>query len=617
MKPKRSEEDILFIIHLLESFKSFSSFINVQSIGNKSILREIAKKLCYQEISGNQILCRIGDIGDKYYIILKGSLNIFMHKEVIAELTYFDYVRYLVKLKLNNEVYLVNKMLSANHQIFNVDYSEIEMLIEQTNDESKKRQSLSPMIGSFSAKLSQIGFADYYSKNKINSLLDYFQFLEPDKTPGQVAETKRCKVFRLYEVHRLKKGDSFGEAGLQTDKSTRTATLISNEDSCFGILDKHDYNECIKEINEKVRKAKVSILFDNRVFGSIYRKPILSKLYSNNFVQQTICDKKKLVRKGEECNRLFIVKRGEFEVNVRATLKEFLRSIKTLGGRIVDLVSRDDYLNDDQVKQFVDELHAFKLKIVAQNEIVGLADLVSEGKWLFNVELVGGSAEIFSCEIRTIEMMLAKEDEVKVDKKAAEEVYKRLMVERMRDIVKAKMSLKFNNQYFGSTKKQTMDKRRIIVKSEIDATKRETKNTKMKKSDLNREIKVFELTKPLTNKEITPENEETKYKEEKRNIENLIFETAKRKRNIKAHLSTTFTNFISATKKNTVSKLYMQSGESIDLVRKERFSTAKKLAAINASRLFNREAHYSSIYSYTDYSTTAKKKARIVKINKA
>ena len=70
-------------------------------------------------------------------------------------------------------------------------------------------------------------------------------------------------------VANLKTGDTFGEIALskiELEERKRTATIITDTDCIFGILQKEAYQAFIKDTMEKARKANVELLLKCQLY---------------------------------------------------------------------------------------------------------------------------------------------------------------------------------------------------------------------------------------------------------------------------------------------------------------------------------------------------------------
>ena len=84
-------------------------------------LYNIAKNLEYELFKKGDIVFRIGDPGDKFYIILQGSVSILKLFETELFCTGEEYIELLSKLKSDNEKYMVKRTIILNKDKINSD----------------------------------------------------------------------------------------------------------------------------------------------------------------------------------------------------------------------------------------------------------------------------------------------------------------------------------------------------------------------------------------------------------------------------------------------------------------------------------------------------------------
>ena len=75
------------------------------------LVRSCAKNLNFKKLSKGEILFKIGEIGDRFYFILNGKVNILKLKELKdIYLTYVEYLQYLIFLIDSKEEYILNEV---------------------------------------------------------------------------------------------------------------------------------------------------------------------------------------------------------------------------------------------------------------------------------------------------------------------------------------------------------------------------------------------------------------------------------------------------------------------------------------------------------------------------
>ena len=95
--------------------------------GNKlDIINQMAAEFRYEKISTNLTVFRSGEYGDKFYLLIKGSVAELGTKEIKEQLTEEEYLIYLIRLRKYREFDLISKCLSINISIFRIEDSIFE-----------------------------------------------------------------------------------------------------------------------------------------------------------------------------------------------------------------------------------------------------------------------------------------------------------------------------------------------------------------------------------------------------------------------------------------------------------------------------------------------------------
>ena len=100
-KNTRSSEDIQILNTYLKHKEKLISFIKRDDIDNTNIdelLCKITKNLKSHSSEGNSFLFHIGDKGNKFYIILKGSVSVLLPEERKVKMNISQYKKYLLQL---------------------------------------------------------------------------------------------------------------------------------------------------------------------------------------------------------------------------------------------------------------------------------------------------------------------------------------------------------------------------------------------------------------------------------------------------------------------------------------------------------------------------------------
>lgn len=129
-KLNKSPTDIDFMRLYLQSLKKFKSLIkNIES----SILDDLMNRICIQikceQFDNNIVVCKQGDKGEKFYIILKGTVSVLISQEKQTIMTKTNYVKYLIMLAFYQENSMLEKTIRINKSIYYVEETSITSLL--------------------------------------------------------------------------------------------------------------------------------------------------------------------------------------------------------------------------------------------------------------------------------------------------------------------------------------------------------------------------------------------------------------------------------------------------------------------------------------------------------
>lgn len=113
------------------------------SANYEDLLFNIAIALRYEKVHTNRVICKFGEKGKKFYVILKGKVTILLPKQETCMLTQDEYYDYLLRLKMYKEKEILIKVLSNNKYIFPLEMEEILWLKGEINS-IKERKKVSP-----------------------------------------------------------------------------------------------------------------------------------------------------------------------------------------------------------------------------------------------------------------------------------------------------------------------------------------------------------------------------------------------------------------------------------------------------------------------------------------
>ena len=258
----RSNKDLELIKKYLETTNLIKNIrTNNPHIGDK-IVNILSQNITSEQRNSGQIVFYVGDVSDKLYIILKGSISI--HKPVfktvyMSVLEYLDYIAYLKQI---NEQYLFERASRANQSIF-----------------------------------------DNILDNEYNRKSEYFT------------------IYSYSHVLSLGTGTHFGDFGLEKNKG-RSATIRCLDSTVFGVIDNKTYNENILNEKSKAKLKEITYFLNNFFFKNITIKTFENKLYQNFYLHEfpkgTI-----LFKEGDALRYLYFIYEGKLEKTINMNVKKF------------------------------------------------------------------------------------------------------------------------------------------------------------------------------------------------------------------------------------------------------------------------------------------------------
>ena len=104
------------MLTILREFLSNMKFLSVSTDAEnrKKLLYSLSFCLKMEKKSQGTIIFRYGNKGTRFYIVLGGEVSVLILRETSAEMTFLNYMRYLLFLKVLKEDELAKKIISAN-----------------------------------------------------------------------------------------------------------------------------------------------------------------------------------------------------------------------------------------------------------------------------------------------------------------------------------------------------------------------------------------------------------------------------------------------------------------------------------------------------------------------
>jgi len=447
-KSFRNQDDILLIEHYLMTFPNLMKTIYQKKYfyDTSELLNKIAVYLRCETIEKNTLICRLGEIGDKFYLIFQGSVGILIPKEIKSKMDIEEYLLHLNHLFQLKEYDLILRTISSNNHIFmNAEIFELKMKLEtdkQLYNTIQEKEILT--INEY------IGRLEPYNENEnLGKKISINGERERDKKQNII-------LWSYYYVTNITQGQTFGDIALSDDIKRRTASIISLERCYCGTLNINVYKSCIKDAQEKIRKMNINFLLSINVLNGIDSE-IFDNKYFNFFKHIDLKRGDFLFKIGEIRTDIFFIKEGEIEIELYANFKELNYYINKKGGNTkeeeIDEINKTKQ-NEKFKKFYFGKKKNFRLLIVSEREVIGLDESVVDEIFYLNGKCVSDKGEIYAIDKKILfDLFLNEKKENKVNKiiKTREKIIcerlkeiKRNLIEKRFEIFNDKNNINYN-----------------------------------------------------------------------------------------------------------------------------------------------------------------------------
>ena len=352
------------LIEKIEDENKFSK----KKIDPQELSALCAKKFIYTLSNRGEIVFKIGDVGDKFYFILKGKVNILKIKEIqniyMSTMEYLNYCIFLIK---SNENYLFQEVIQKNYNILQITSAEEVLSLYKIAFKKSVYDKVSQHI-IYSNNLLEEYFKAFNQKytnfdldknklevleaNKIkklsgsykewqNYLLKKFELstnelvsYEPYEQIIKDRKKKKIICFVYESFLFLGPGLFFGDSALDSDMNLRNATIRAEEDTYFGCLKSNDYLNMIAPKRRYEKMKEIAFLYNNFFFQNInphiFEKNYFHRFYLKQFSRGTV-----LYEFGQIPKNILLIKEGQIRFDLKCSVMEIHKLIQFLYNKIL------------------------------------------------------------------------------------------------------------------------------------------------------------------------------------------------------------------------------------------------------------------------------------------
>jgi hypothetical protein len=449
-KSRRSMQENQVIQAYLTEMNEFVEMLKkVDDVPLSDLLQTISMHICYENVDRNRVLFKTGDSGNKFYVILNGKVDILGARNLKVAMNEFEYLTYLGNLKLYGEQELLEKVVHMNRMTFPFDADDFDKFIRRaTRLVINKDGNDDPEISRFRNSLSKTSLKVLMTKEMqdlVSAITrhihqkdleeitadEYIKRVSPKTDDSDLSDKYVINVFEYHYILTLNTGGTFGDTALNDALAKRSATVITSEDTHFGVVYKEIYDLCIKSVHEKVKTNNLNILNNCNIFKSILRFSF-SKKYYNNFINLKVERGQKILEEGSEFKCYYFTKEGEYDVYTRKTISELTGLIKSIGGDVNDYEERHLCSSNTTFSKFYNqERHKIRIFIIKGFDVLGFGDCVFDNKFIFTVELMNAKGEVFKLEKKLYNSMCYSESSILLNTKYFVEKKKHYLIKRL------------------------------------------------------------------------------------------------------------------------------------------------------------------------------------------
>ena len=403
-------------------------------LNNLSIL--CAENLSYLDLKKGDILFKIGEEGNKFFIIFKGIVSILKLKEIpIVKMSFYEYFNYCIKLLKDNEIFILEELIKKNHSkvpLNSIDDIEklCRIMFQKKLYENVKKQlivNVEHLLHFFSLydqtpenfdlplnELQLYEQIDNYKewkntiirkiKPKKDELVFYDQYERYINSSKEIIITNYVYEPFLYLGPGFFFGDNAIEKGVVYTGNKRNATIRAETDVILGWLNSADYIDIIAPKRRLEKLKEINFILNNFFFQEISIH-IFEKNYFHLF---STCEYRRgniLFSTGVHPRALMFIKEGRISLELKTSIFSIQKLIKCLYEYIftnplflkLSPSNQKKVLNDDTVKliktyidepvfkklrgfsqNFVDELsknRQYKIALISDNDTIGLEEI--------------------------------------------------------------------------------------------------------------------------------------------------------------------------------------------------------------------------------------------------
>ncbi len=318
----------------------------------ETLIEVFTLNLHRKDLTQDEILFRIDEVGDKFYIIIMGSVLVLKPKRVKKSMSPREFLQHLLEMKSNSEKYLLRMCVKSNYEKVcfksfqdfaqweethfkqlireffvytqKTDFENCSKIYEIFTRTSRKIEDYILIKNSNLEDMDYDSLKAYMLENE-NFLITKEEQKHYEKYAVIFSDNKTRNLYNTIEyqsVLELTSGMSFGDFALDSQAKRRTATIKASDNCILGYISNQVYSKYILQETFKIRQKDLVMLnSENFVFNSI-RNYVFESVYFSKFSVYTYDKHEFIFKQGEAADKIYIIKEGEVDLLYSGSLLE-------------------------------------------------------------------------------------------------------------------------------------------------------------------------------------------------------------------------------------------------------------------------------------------------------
>ena len=398
----------------LKNIPEIKNYINESNKENESkIFFELGKYLKYNRYKKGNFIKHTYESDNFFYMIFSGNVAKIDIKYTRIYLTFKNYLKHLIKLRLLGEDYVYKKCLKKNKKIFPFEEN-IDILT--TKDINLKHYD--DLIKKIKNEITNSRW--YQEDNEVNNVQDFIELYNPKITENEFSfnlrENKYPAFLPIYIFDKILKPISLiGQLTKPKGIKFSSAYVCLSSSNVF-YIDKTEidsFNNLYTLFQRKVSEDVIKKLFEGHFLFQDTDVDFLSKNYSKYFYVQNYIKGQKIIEQNTPNSGIFFINKGEFQLKTRRPFQELnelkFKIIEALNSRnknnLINDIENRPALNNENIYQGLNPLQIenitkereINFNIYKFSDVVGLNDIydTKSGLYTFSVECISDEGEVY------------------------------------------------------------------------------------------------------------------------------------------------------------------------------------------------------------------------------